>query len=102
MGDELWTKTASELAALIADGEVSSRAVVEAHLARMDEVNGHCNAVTLVLAAEALEGADAADAVVATAQRLCRLDLIEQLQRTVRPAQGGGLVLGGDDGQPQP
>jgi amidase len=70
MGDELWTKTASELAALIADGEVSSRAVVEAHLARMDEVNGHCNAVTLVLAAEALEGADAADAVVATGEPL--------------------------------
>jgi amidase len=40
---------------------VSSREVVEAHLARIDEVNGFVNAVTVVLGESALEAADAAD-----------------------------------------
>ena len=66
MGAELWQRTATELAALIASGEVSSREVVDAHLGRIDEVNGHCNAVVRVLADEARAGADAADAAVAT------------------------------------
>jgi amidase len=41
---------------------VSSREVVEAHLARIDEVNGYVNAVTVVLRGSALAAADAADA----------------------------------------
>ena len=40
---------------------MSSREVVEAHLARIDEVNGHVNAVTVVLRESALAAADAAD-----------------------------------------
>ena len=40
MVDELWTRAANELAAMIAGGETSSREVVDAHLARIDEVNG--------------------------------------------------------------
>ena len=57
--------SATELAALIAAREVSSRDVVEAHLDRIDEVNGRVNAVTVVLGASALEAADAADAALA-------------------------------------
>ncbi len=67
---ELCTKSASELAALIASGETSSTEVVEAHLARIDEVNGHCNAVTLVLADEARAAAATADAAVAAGDPL--------------------------------
>ena len=37
MSNELWRKGALELAGLIARREVSSREVVEAHLARIDE-----------------------------------------------------------------
>ena len=37
MVDELWTRAANELAAMIAGGETSSREVVDAHLARIDE-----------------------------------------------------------------
>ena len=55
--------SATELAALIASRELSSREVVEAHLARIDEVNGHVNAVTVVLRQSALAAADVADAV---------------------------------------
>jgi amidase len=53
--------SATELAALIASAEVSSREVVQAHLARIDEVNGAVNAVTVVLREAALAAADAAD-----------------------------------------
>ena len=62
--DPLCTRTASELAALIATHEVSSREVVEAHLARIAEVNDAVNAVTLTLEETALRTADEADRVV--------------------------------------
>ena len=70
MGDELWTRAANELAAMIAGGETSSREVVDAHLERIDEVNDHCNAVVRVLADEARSEADAADAAVAAGDDL--------------------------------
>jgi len=70
MSDALWTRTANDLAAMIASGEVSSREVVDAHLERIDEVNGHCNAVTRVLADEARSAAASADASVAAGDPL--------------------------------
>ena len=45
MGNELWRQGALELAGMIARGEVSSVEVVQAHLARIDEVNPKLNAV---------------------------------------------------------
>jgi len=65
MSDELWRKGASELAELIHAKKVSSREVVDAHLARIEEVNGHLNAVVRVFADSAIADADAADAAVA-------------------------------------
>ncbi|MBT3688137.1 MAG: indole acetimide hydrolase, partial [Actinobacteria bacterium] len=70
MTDELWTRAANELATMIAGGETSSREVVDAHLARIDEVNGDLNAVVRVLADGARAGADAADAAVAAGDPL--------------------------------
>lgn len=64
MSDELWRRSAGQLAASIRSGEVSSRDVVESHLARIDEVNPAVNAVVRVLRDEALQAADAADAAV--------------------------------------
>ena len=61
MSDEIWRKSASGLATAIRSGELSSREVVEAHLARIDAVNDRLNAVTVVLAESALAAADAAD-----------------------------------------
>src|SRR5687768_5419388 len=61
MADELWGRSAGELAALIREGDVSSREVVQAHLDRIDAVNGSVNAVTVVLAADALAAAGQAD-----------------------------------------
>lgn len=58
---KLYELTASELAELIRQREVSCREVVQAHLDRINEVNDRVNAVTVVLAESALAAADAAD-----------------------------------------
>lgn len=62
---ELWKLGALELAAKIRAKDVSSREVVEAHLARVEAVNPQLNAVVRVLADEALSAADRADAATA-------------------------------------
>lgn len=59
---ELWRLGATELAERIRSGAVSSREVVQAHLDRIEAVNPVVNAVTRVLADDALAAADAADA----------------------------------------
>ena len=61
--DVLWNRAGLELAAMIADGEVSSREVVDAHLERIHEVNGRLNAAVLLLEDSARSAADAADRV---------------------------------------
>ena len=55
---ELWQQSASELAAMIAGKEVSSVEVIDAHLARIEQVNPHLNAITRVLADEARAGGE--------------------------------------------
>jgi amidase len=67
---DLWRRSANELAALIARKDVSSREVVEAHLARIATVNPKLNAVVKVLAEEARMGADEADRKVAAKDAL--------------------------------
>ncbi len=63
--DELCTKGATELAALIRSREVRAIDVVDAHLGRIDEVNGALNAVTVTLADGARTAASAIDRRVA-------------------------------------
>ncbi len=63
MSGELWRESALGLAALIKGGEVSSREVIESHLARINDVNPHLNAIVRVLADEARAAADVADRV---------------------------------------
>ena len=70
MPDDLWRASAGELAAAIRRGEVSSLEVIESHLARVDAVNGHLNAVVRVLADEARVAAQAADEAVAAGAAL--------------------------------
>ncbi|MCY7298504.1 MAG: hypothetical protein LH616_04760, partial [Ilumatobacteraceae bacterium] len=70
MTDELWRKGALELAGLISRGEVSSREVVAAHLARIDEVNPHLNAVVRRWDDDSLAAADVADRAVAAGDSL--------------------------------
>lgn len=63
MSDEIWRYSALDIAAEIADGRISSRQVVQAHLDRIEQVNGTVNAVVRVLGDEALFQADEADAI---------------------------------------
>jgi amidase len=51
--NELYSRGAGELAGMIVAGEVTSSEVVEAYLARIEEVNPDLNAVTITLAHEA-------------------------------------------------
>ena len=66
MSDEPWRWSASALVNAIQDRTLSSREAVQAHLDRMDAINGAVNAVTAVLAEEALAAADRADRRVAS------------------------------------
>ncbi|HEY8432251.1 MAG TPA: amidase [Sandaracinaceae bacterium] len=60
----LLTKSATELAAMIRRGEVTSERVVRAHLERLREVNPVCNAIVCAREEEALAEAREADRAV--------------------------------------
>jgi amidase len=62
MGLELWQESATSLARKIRTGETTSRDVIEAHLERIEEVNGSLNAIVEVRPDEVRQEADAADA----------------------------------------
>lgn len=62
MADELWRRSAGELAALVRAGEVTAVEVAEAHLARIDEANPSVNAVVEVRRDAVLAEAETADA----------------------------------------
>jgi amidase len=70
---EPWKMSATELAEAIRSGQASSREVVEAHLRRIEDVNPAVNAVTVVLAEQALEAAQAADRAAAGGGELAPL-----------------------------
>jgi amidase len=63
---ELWKLGALELAAAIRQRDVSSREVIEAHLARIDAVNPAVNAIVRRLDDQALAAADVADKALAS------------------------------------
>jgi amidase len=65
---ETWQLSASELAQRIARRQLSSVEVVDAHLARIDEVNPALNALVRVLADEARAGAALADKKLAAGE----------------------------------
>ncbi|MET0677981.1 MAG: amidase family protein [Bradyrhizobium sp.] len=61
----VWQWTALQTAAAIRSGAISSVEVVEAHIARMGEVNPKLNAVVVDLSEDALKAAKAADKALA-------------------------------------
>jgi amidase len=67
---ELWRMSATELAQAISSKQASSQEVIEAHLRRIEAVNTAVNAVTVVLAEQAVEAAKAADRAVADGDHL--------------------------------
>ena len=101
---ELWRRSAGELARLVATKDVSSAEVVEAHLARIEAVNPQLNAVVRVLADEARTAAAQADRLVAAGGRLTsetctqRPRVVAQLD-PVDPS-AGTMQSGGPDRHP--
>ena len=67
---EIWQWGAGETAAVIRDGRVSAREVVQAHLGRMHQANPALNAVVVDLSENALAAADLADKAKAGGARL--------------------------------
>jgi len=67
---ELWQLGALELAQKIRGGETTSREVLEAHIARVEQINPHLNAIVHRLDDEARVAADAADRAVAAGDEL--------------------------------
>ena len=70
MTTELWRMSASALAQAVRNKEASSREVVQAHLDRIAAVNESVNAITVILADEALAKADQTDQAVADGAEL--------------------------------
>jgi amidase len=64
-GDDIVLKSAGELASAIRRKELSSKAIVEAHLEQIAKVNPKLNAVVQLTADAALKEADEADAALA-------------------------------------
>ncbi len=56
-GDELFDRSASELAGLVGRGDVSPVDVVRSHLERIEQVNGELNAIVTLRAEEAMSDA---------------------------------------------
>ncbi len=73
MTRELWRLGALDLAGRIAAKELSSREVIDAHLARIEAVNPAVNSVTVTLADEAMAAAAAADQAIAAGHSFGRL-----------------------------
>src|SRR4051795_12395074 len=65
MDDDLCTRPATELAALVRDREVSARELMDAHLDRIERLNQALNAIVTLDAERARAAADAADARLA-------------------------------------
>ena len=67
---DLWKQGAGELAEMIRTGKVSSVEVVEAHLARIEAVNGSLNAMVKVLGEQAVARASEIDTALANGEKL--------------------------------
>jgi amidase len=90
----LTSASATSLARLIARREVTAREAVEAHLRRIEAVNGQVNAVVALDAERALAGADAADGAVARGEPLGLLHGVPFTVKDTISAAGLEMAMG--------
>ncbi len=62
---EICFMTATELSRRIRDKELSAKEVMAAHLAQIERINPKVNAIVMLLAEQAMDGAKAADEALA-------------------------------------
>ncbi len=94
MGVPLWRWSAADLAKAIQEKRLSSQEVIQAHLDRMEAVNGKVNAVTVVLSEEALRGAREADEAVAKGAALGPLHGVPMTVKENIDLLGSATTLG--------
>jgi amidase len=90
----LTSASATSLARLIAGREVTAREVVEAHLRRIEAVDGQVNAVVQLDAERALRGADVADDAVARGAPLGPLHGVPFTVKDTIAAAGIEMAIG--------
>jgi amidase len=73
VSDELWRRSAVELAGLLANGSISATEVLYAHLARIEQVNPSINAIVTMAVERATADAARADAAHSKGESLGRL-----------------------------
>ena len=91
---DLCFRSASELAGAIAGREVSVAEVMEAHLARIAQVNPTLNAVVTLLPDEARRGAAAADAALARGEPVGPLHGLPVAHKDLTPTRGIRTTFG--------
>jgi amidase len=96
--DELFYASATELARRIRDRELSSEAVVQAHLQRIAVINPHLNAVVQLARDQALADARAADAALTHGQPIGALHGVpftvkDWIDTAGLPCTGGDLAF---------
>ena len=65
MTNDIWKRSATDLAAVIRSKDLSANEVLDAHLARIDEANPDINAIVTLSEDVARAQADAVDAAIA-------------------------------------
>ena len=92
--DALTSASATSLAGLIARRELTAREAVEAHLRRIEAVNGQVNAVVQLDAERALAAADAADRALARGEPLGPLHGVPFTVKDTIAAAGIEMAMG--------
>ena len=94
MNDELWRRSAVELAALLAAGSVSAREVLDAHLVRIEQVNPTINAVVTLSVERAVADATRADEAYAQRRHLGPLHGLPVAHKDLAMTAGIRTTLG--------
>jgi amidase len=91
---QLWAMGACDLAELVRTRQASASEVVRAHLDRIDRVNPLVNAITVVLAEEALAAADAADEALRRGEPPAPLTGVPMTVKENVDVEGSATTLG--------
>ena len=93
-GDDICSLSATEMARLIRAGELSAREVMEAHLARIDQINPAVNAIVTLLPERAMDAARAADEAFATGRTIGPLHGLPIAHKDLFPTRGIRTTFG--------